>query len=104
MINAWGRTIYWYVYSWQGFHTERDFAMGEANPSQPVQFSELANRGMQPAGKRLDGRAASWLPGRWNGSATSLTFDEGLPVAKHVALRLAAQKLWQPLHTHRGVI
>lgn len=58
--------------------------MGEADPSQPVQFSELPNRGMQPAGKRLDGRAASWLPGRWNGSATSLTFDEGLPIASPI--------------------
>ena len=53
--------------------------MGEADPSQAVNFAELPNRGMQPAGKRLDGRAASWLAGRWSGSATSLTFDEGPP-------------------------
>ena len=54
--------------------------MGEADPSQAVSFAELPNRGLQPAGARLDGRAASWLPGRWRGQATSLTFDEGQPL------------------------
>ncbi|KAK9857936.1 hypothetical protein WJX84_011683 [Apatococcus fuscideae] len=80
-----------------GLRTERDFAMGEAAPSQAVNFAELSTRGIQPAGPRLDGRSASWLAGRWRGTATSLTFDEDGNIWRHKK----HDCIWTPPNNHR---